>query len=295
MSRRALEPVDRITGMAGRIGAQDLAERLPLRGANDELDRLSETLNAMFGRLESAFQRITQFTADASHELRTPVAVIRTTAELTRSKPRSDAEYCAALDRILAESERTTRLIEDLLLLARADSASDAAVLAPVDLPALVRDTCADAAVLAEAAGVRLLIDSSGDCQVAGDEDHLRRLLLVLLDNAIQYTPAGGEIRVSVEVERAGGAVIEVRDTGIGIAPEDLPHIFERFYRASKDRSRKTGGAGLGLSIAQWIAHRHGGKIVVESTLGTGSSFRVELPRPATADPSAILQTPPAE
>ncbi|MCX6635828.1 MAG: ATP-binding protein [Acidobacteria bacterium] len=277
MSRRALEPVDRITRTAGEIGAQNLSARLPLRGAGDELDRLSATLNAMFARLEAAFQRISRFTADASHELRTPVAIIRTTAELARSKPRSENEYAAALDRILSESERTSRLIEDLMLLARADAGADGMVLEPMNLAGSVREACAEVRVLADAGQVRLAPGPLSDCSVPGDDHALRRLFLILLDNAIKYTQAGGEVRVSIRTENRM-AVVEVRDTGAGISPEDLPHIFERFYRAAEDRSRATGGAGLGLSIAHWIAARHGGEILAESVPGAGSVFRVRLP-----------------
>lgn len=277
MSGRALRPVDRIARTAERIEAQNLSDRLPLSGTGDELDRLSATLNSMLGRLEASFRRMTQFTADASHELRTPVAVIRTTAEVARSKPRSEEEYAKALDRILSESERTTRLIEDLMLLARADAGADGIVLEPLDLVDVVRESCVEAKVLAEAANVRLLAGEFSECPIQGDDHALRRLLLILLDNAVKYTPAGGSVTVSVRVE-GPVAVVEVRDTGIGIAPEDLPHIFERFYRAAKDRSRTTGGAGLGLSIAHWVAMRHGGEIRVESTLGAGSVFCVRIP-----------------
>ena len=281
MSRRALDPVDRIRRTAEQIGAANLSERLPVIGTGDELDRLSVTLNSMLGRIESAFQRITQFTADASHELRTPIAVIRTTAELACSKPRAQEEYVRALDRILAESERTTHLIEDLMLLARADSGNDDLVFEPVNLDQLVRTTCAEMAVMAEAARLELDTETLVDCIVQGDEPSLRRLLLILLDNAIKYSKTGGRVRISISVcEAAAGkdAVMEVADTGIGISADDLPHIFQRFYRAAKDRSRKTGGAGLGLAIARWIAERHGGRIQAESTVGCGSVFRVSLP-----------------
>lgn len=281
MSRRALAPVERIARTAGEIEAQNLSERLPLRGTGDELDHLSATLNAMFARLEDSFRRITQFTADASHELRTPVAIIRTTAEVIRRKPRSESEYAEALDRILAESERTTQLIEGLMLLARADANTDDAVPQPVALAGLAQTACADARVLAEAAGMTLTNDGLSQCTVSGDDHALRRLLLILLDNAIKYSKPRGEVRMGLRLCRSGDrpmAVLEVRDNGIGISPDHLPHIFERFYRASKDRSRKVDGVGLGLSIAQSIAQRHGGEIQVESQLGQGSTVRVFLP-----------------
>jgi heavy metal sensor kinase len=281
MSRRALEPVERIARTAEHIEARNLSKRLPVRGAGDELDRLSATLNSMFARLESAFHRITQFTADASHELRTPVAIIRTTAELARSKPRSDEEYAQALDRILEESERTSRLIEDLMLLARADAGAEVLEFKAVDVAESVRDACLQARVLAESAHVRLEVNHLSSYAISGDEPALRRLWLILLDNAIKYTPADGEVQVSMEIENLSGrpmAVVAIRDTGVGISPEHLPFIFERFYRVAKDRSRASGGVGLGLSIAQWIAAKNGGEIQVESAPGAGSRFRVRLP-----------------
>lgn len=297
MSRRALAPVERIARTAGEIEAQNLSERLPLLGAGDELDHLSTTLNAMFARLEDSFRRITQFTADASHELRTPVAIIRTTAEVIRKKPRSEKEYAEALDRILAESERTTELIEDLMLLARADASAEEPALEPVRLSEVAQTAWADARVLAEAAGVTLVSGDLVPCVVQGDSRALQRLLLALLDNAIKYSKPGGEVQLRVGLcqrDDRPKAVLEVHDNGVGIPPEDLPHIFERFYRASKDRSRKIDGVGLGLSIVRSIASRHGGEIQVESQPGAGSTVRVFLPA-LGANSSGILQNRPAQ
>jgi heavy metal sensor kinase len=279
MSRRALAPVDQITTAAAEIEAQNLSRRLRLSGTGDELDRLSETLNSMFGRLETSFRRMAQFTADASHELRTPVAIIRTTVEVTRAKPRTPEQYQEALDRILGESERMTALIEDLMVLARADAGVDGVALEPIDLAGVLRDQCAKVQVLAESSGVRLSSNLPARCELPGEAMMLGRLFLILLDNAIRYTPARGEVSVSLDLDSANGVAIGiVRDTGIGIGPEDLPHVFERFYRAAKDRSRESGGTGLGLSIAQWIAQRHGGAILAQSAVGTGSTFYVRLP-----------------
>ena len=279
MSRRALTPVDQITTAAAEIEAQNLSRRLRLSGTGDELDRLSETLNSMFGRLETSFRRMAQFTADASHELRTPVAIVRTTVEVTRARPRTPEQYKEALDRILGESERMTALIEDLMALARADAEVDCVALEPIDLADVLREQCANVHVLADSAGVRLSSNLPDRCELPGETMMLGRLFLVLLDNAIRYTPAGGEVSVSLDLDRANHVAIGiVRDTGIGIAPEDLPHVFERFYRAAKDRSRQSGGTGLGLSIAHWIAQRHGGGILVQSTVGIGSTFYVRLP-----------------
>jgi heavy metal sensor kinase len=281
MSRRALAPVERIAHTASDIEAHNLSKRLPMRGTGDELDQLSATLNAMFARLEDSFRRITQFTADASHELRTPVAIIRTTAEVIRKKPRSEKEYAEALDRILAESERTTELVEDLMVLARADANVEDLALESVELAELAHGACTEVRVLAEKAGITLANDGLSQCTVVGDDRALRRLLLILLDNAIKYSKPGGEVRLDLAPCQHGGrrtAMLEVRDQGIGITSEDLPHVFERFYRASKDRSRTVDGLGLGLSIAESIVRRHGGEIRLESTPGTGSTARVFLP-----------------
>jgi heavy metal sensor kinase len=277
MSRRALDPVDRITRTAQSINAHNLAERLPLRGIDDELERLSETLNGMFARLDDAFRRTRQFTADASHELRTPVAIIRSTAEIARAVPRTEAEYAAALDRILAETERTSRLIDDLLLLARADAEADRRWMEPMDLADAVRDACEEGRILADAAGLQFTSQIPSACATVGDPEALRRLFLILLDNAAKYTPARGSVSVTMSVLDAT-ATIAIRDSGAGIAAQDLAHIFERFYRVAADRSRTTGGVGLGLAIAQWIATCHNGRILVESEPGIGSVFRVVLP-----------------
>jgi heavy metal sensor kinase len=277
MSRRALEPVDQITHTARAIGAHNLTERLPLRGVDDELERLSTTLNDMFGRLEDSFRRVTQFTADASHELRTPVAIMQTAAEVCRRRARSEAEYQQALDLILAESQRTSHLIDDLLLLARADASEEHAIAEPLDLATLVRETCLEGRILSDTAGLRFVTSVPATCVTLGDPQRLRRLMRILIDNAIKYTPAGGVVSVTMTAD-ADTARIDVRDTGVGIPHESMPRIFERFFRVSPDRSRSSGGAGLGLSIAQWIATSHRGAIVVESAVGQGSVFRVSLP-----------------
>ncbi|MBN9662210.1 MAG: heavy metal sensor histidine kinase [Acidobacteria bacterium] len=279
MSRRALEPVDRITTAAAEIEEQNLSRRLPLTGADDELDHLSQTLNSMLGRLEASFRRMAQFTADASHELRTPIAIIRMNAEVALARQRDPEEYREVLLRILAETERTTRLIEDLMALTRADAGAAELLLEPVDLAEVIRDRCAEMQVLASSTAIILSTELPASCMVLGDANMLGRLFLILLDNAIRYTPASGLITVSLQSNPAAKtAVAVVRDTGIGITPEDLPHVFERFYRAAKDRSRETGGAGLGLAIAQWIARRHGGDLAVDSTVGVGSAFSLTCP-----------------
>jgi heavy metal sensor kinase len=278
MSRRALAPVVQITQTAERIGSRNLSSRLAVPQSRDELQHLSETLNGMLERLEAAFRRITQFTADASHELRTPVALMRTTAELSLRKPRAEADYREALTQILRELETTSALIENLMLLARADSGAEALQFAPVDLSETVRETCRQGRILAQAKQISFQEQiASNPVIVEGDAHALQRLFLILLDNAVKYTSTGGRVTVSLTYA-SGFAVAEVRDTGIGIGEVDLPHIFERFYRTDKARSREMGGVGLGLSIGRWIAEAHGGVIEVESTPGQGSMFRVRLP-----------------
>ena len=257
MSRRALEPVDAITRAAQSIGIENLSQRLDVPAAGDELQRLSETWNSMLARLEAAVKRLSQFTADASHELRTPITLIRATAELTLRRERPVETYREALRQIIDEADRTARLIEDLLLLARADAGLPALPLDRVELTPLVRDVCEQGQILAQER--QLEISAEGPEQpvyVDANDPALRRLLLLLVDNAVKYTPAGGRITLSVGLDPSG-ATVTVRDTGIGIPDAALPHVFERFYRVDESRNREAGGAGLGLAIAQWIAERH--------------------------------------
>lgn len=278
MSRRALAPVDEITLAARSISAQNLSRRLAVPRTGDELERLAGTLNEMLERLDSAFHRVMQFTADASHELRTPVSVIRTGAELTLRKPRSEAEYRDAVSQILQESEKVSQLIEQLMDLARADSGAVALTLVPLPLSEVLCRSLGQARILAAAKQISILETiSSEPIRVRGDAASLERLFLILLDNAVKYTPGGGQIEVEL---RAAGrmATVSVRDTGIGIDTADVSHIFERFFRADKARSRELGGTGLGLSIGRWIAEAHRGEIRVTSELGKGSAFEVHLP-----------------
>lgn len=278
MSRRALVPVDEITRAAQSVSEHNLSSRLVIPRAADELQRLTVTFNQMLGRLEASFKRITQFTADASHELRTPVALVRTTAELSLRRQRDNPEYREALDQILDEAKRMTGIIESLMTLARVDSGADALNMQTIDLASLVRDACIRSEPLAQSKQIEFESEiPETSIQIRGDASALQRFFLILIDNAIKYTQPSGRVRVKLERESDDVAVI-IQDTGIGISKEDLPLIFERFYRADKVRSREAGGAGLGLSIARWIADAHQASIRVESVLGEGSIFEVRVP-----------------
>lgn len=278
LSRRALSPVDEITRTARSIGAQNLAARLRVPHTGDELERLADTLNGMLARLDAAFQRITKFTADASHELRTPVSVMRTSAEVVLRKPRTEREYKEALGLILHEAEKTSQLIEQLLMLARADSGPASIVRSRVNLIDAFQRACREACILAEAKQLKFSHTApDSPIWVLGESRSIERLFLILLDNAVKYTPSGGNIEATLK-SQDGLAIAEVRDSGIGIAAEDIPHIFERFYRADRARSRETGGSGLGLAIGHWIAEAHGADIRVDSQPGGGSSFSVRMP-----------------
>jgi heavy metal sensor kinase len=279
MSRRALAPVDAITRAAQSIEIENLSERLTVPASGDELARLAETWNNMLARLEAAVKRLAQFTADASHELRTPITLIRATAELTLRRDRPPETYREALRQIIQESDRTTRLIEDLLLLARSDAGLPALPLDRLELTPLVRDVCEQGQILAQERQLEIAAEAPDQpLYVQGNDPALRRLLLLLVDNALKYTPAGGRITVSVALD-SSGPTVTVRDTGIGIPLAALPHVFERFYRVDESRNRDAGGAGLGLSIAQWIAERHHARLEAESVVGRGSAFRVRFPR----------------
>ena len=279
VSSRALAPVDAISQAAQRISIENLAERLDVQDTGDQLQRLSETLNAMLARLEASVRRMTQFTADASHELRAPVSLIRTTAEIAAMKrDRPASEYLSALDEILEEAERTSQVVDSLMLLARADASKETLECVPVDAGSVVRGAAEQGKRLARSRGVEFSLKAPSEfVPIQGDPEALRRALLILLDNAAKYTGRGGSIEVGLE-ERGNEAVAYVSDTGIGIAASDIPHIFDRFWRADKARSREQGGAGLGLSIAKWIVEMHGGVISVQSEPGKGSVFEIRVP-----------------
>ncbi len=291
LSRRALKPVDAMTGAAEAISIDNLSARLPVPETGDELQRLAEAWNTMLGRLETAILRISQFAADASHELRTPLSIIQTSSDLALRRPRTAEQYREAIFEIRAEAERMTRLVEDLLFLARSDSSSAEMPIEPVDLSQILQEVCSELEVMAELRGVSVHLHSGGASTfVKGNKAALRRLFLVLLDNAVKYSEAGGKVILDM-ASGHGAPEVVIRDFGVGISPQDLPHIFERFYRADGARSHSSGGGhGLGLALAESIARRHGASIGVTSSPGKGSEFRVSFA--AEQHAAAVAEAP---
>jgi heavy metal sensor kinase len=277
LARRALAPVDRMTEAARRISAEHLVERLEETGVGDELDRLAATLNAMLGRLDDAFRQIRQFSADASHELQTPVTILKGELEVALRTPRSPEVYQRHLRSALEEVERIARLVDGLLLLARADAGVLRIDHTPVDLAQLVEEVYEQTRVLADLQHITLDLGPVEPMTVHGDYQRLRQLLLNLVDNGLKYTPCGG--RVTLALQRRGtGAALHVSDTGMGLSPEEQARVFQRFYRSAAARAQDQRGTGLGLCIAQSIAVAHGGRIEVASTPGSSSIFTVWLP-----------------
>jgi signal transduction histidine kinase len=301
---RALRPVDEITRTALELESRSLDRRIVPSRPDDEIGRLAGAFNEMIARLGQSFRQIEQFSADASHELKTPLTTIRGEAEVALMEELSPAEYRRVLRSIIEEVERMSAVIENLLTLARADADRVRLRRERVALDELLIAVYEPAERVARAKGVALELDEIADVAVSGDALWLQQLLTNLVTNAVKYTPSGGEVRLSLvrDEERpttndqrpttsapaalptpdpepqSGWAVLAVADSGIGIPEEHQPHIFDRFYRVDAARSRDSGGAGLGLSIARWIAESHGGTIALVSGVGQGSTFTVRLP-----------------
>ena len=277
LASRALKPVDEITRRARQITVENLDQTIPLKKVDDEIGRLTVTINDMIQRLHGSFAQVRQFSADASHELRTPLTILRGEIELALRNPKSPEEYRRVLESALEEIMRLTSIIDNLLMLAKADQATYHANFSEVDLKALVDELYEDSEVLAGQKNIHVDVRAGTPITIVGDRLRLRQLLLNLIDNAIKYTPDGGTVTLALE-GRNGSAVITVQDTGIGIPEEEQERIFNRFYRVDKARSRELGGTGLGLSIARWIAELHRGTIGVRSEPNKGSTFTVTLP-----------------
>ncbi len=277
LTRRALAPIQTMAEAARSITASDLTMRIPVPQAKDELRLLAEMWNGMLERLEASVYRIRRFTADASHDLRTPLSAVAVTAEVALRRPRETADYQEALRRILGQADRATVLVSDLLTLARADSGDSHLMPEVLDLCALVRRAGEGLLPLAEVKNLALHFDlASQPVWIPADPAALERLALILTENAIQNTMEGHVVLRVREGENT--AVLEAEDTGCGIAGKDAAHIFERFYRGDESRGKSTGGSGLGLAIAKWIAESHGGTITFTSKEGLGTCFRVTLP-----------------
>ena len=276
LTSRAIRPVDDISAAASRISEGNLSERINVADTDSELGRLASVLNSTFARLEAAFAQQTQFTADASHELRTPLAVIISEAQTTLARERSAAEYRESIAVCLDAAQQMRRLAESLLQLARFDAGQEPIRRSAVDLAENARVCVGRIGPLAKERGINIHCDL-GPAETCGDADRLGQLITNLLTNAIHYNKPNGEIRVSTRSEN-GSAVLTVTDSGQGIAAEDVPHVFERFYRADKSRSRAEGRSGLGLAICKAIVDSHGGTIDVSSQLGAGTTFTVRLP-----------------
>lgn len=277
---RVFRPIDRIIDQVEAItDGRSLHRRLAIGAAGEELARLSTTLNAFIGRIETSFGALRRFTADASHELKTPLAVMRADVERAMSPTANETEQAVALEEALQQVTRMADLVDSLLTLARADEGRFDLYREPVELAPLAREVVETARLLAEDAGLVIVAAHFENAEVLGDLTRLRQLFLNLVTNAIKYTPRGGTVEISLQ--RSDGVVrFAVRDTGIGIAAADLPYVFERFWRADRVRSRASerGGFGLGLAISYWIAQAHGGNLEVQSRLGRGSTFTVTLP-----------------
>lgn len=276
LASRALSPIDRLTRLARRITAEDLSTRLDLNLPNDEVGRLARTLDEMIAGLEEAFRRQRQFTADASHELRSPLTAIKGQVGLARSKPRDEHAYQEVLRIVEDEADEMVKVVDSLLTLARADAGHIVIVPESVDLGDLIESVAEQMQPAAERKGMTVAIEAGPDVVLDGDEDLLIRLVLNLLGNAIKFTPAGGTVTLGWGIDDEE-AIFWVLDTGVGIAPEHLRHIFDRFYRVDSARTQSEEGTGLGLSICQWIAGAHGGSVSVVSEVGRGSTFTVKL------------------
>ena len=278
LTRRNMAPLGWMAEQSRQISSSNLDQRLKIGKAAEELTTLAASFNELLGRLDQTFESMRRFVADASHELRTPVSVIRGEADVALSKERSPAEYRETLALILDESRRLSRLVDDLLNLARADAGHVKLQMQVFYLNDLLAECCRSVQALAAARSIHLDYVAGEDVSFHGDEELLRRLIVNLLDNAIRYTPEGGSVSASL-LAQGPDLRIQVSDTGVGIASDAAPHVFERFYRVDKARSREDGGFGLGLAIVKWIAESHRGAVDLASRPGAGSTFTVTLPR----------------
>ncbi len=277
LAGRLLHPVAAMTEQANKITAENLSKRLPVQNPEDEFGQLALVFNRTLSRLQSAFERLQRFTADASHELRTPLTAIQSVGEVALREDLDAGEYRDRIGSMLEETARLTRLVENLLLLTRADGGHLSFELKDSDLTRVVERVIEDYRVMAEEKDQQLVTDIQKGLRARIDADTLRQALVNILDNALKYTPSQGMIAVKLK-ENPGGFIVEVTDSGPGIAREHQEKIFDRFYRIEKDRAKDAGGTGLGLAIAEWAVEANGGRIELESIENRGSTFRVILP-----------------
>jgi heavy metal sensor kinase len=275
LARRSLSPIGYIVSKARSITSENLSERLHPRGTGDEMDDLIGTINGMIARLESSFKRMAEFTADASHELKTPICAMRGEAEVLLSKGRPAEEYQEGLAHFMEQFDHLNHMINDLILLSKFDATQVELKMVPLRLDLLIKDLFHVFKILAEQKNIGFETGTTEELTVLGDKTRLQQLFTNLIDNAIKYTPRGS-IQISLEKNNEM-AMVKVKDTGIGIPQEEQKKIFKRFYRVDKSRSKETGGVGLGLSIAEWIANAHHGRIEVDSELNKGSTFTVYI------------------
>jgi heavy metal sensor kinase len=275
---RNLAPVVTMSKQAEEISERNLDRRLQIGTATEELSRLADSFNELLARLDHSFEAMKRFTADASHELRTPLAVIRGEVDVALGRDRQPEEYKQSLRIVQDEAKRLSRLVDDLLSLSRADAGQRTVLAQEFYLNDLIQECCRSVQTLAAAGNIQLIFPPPDDISYRGDEEMMRRLIFNLLDNAIRYTPPGGIVSARLENENDRLRII-VSDTGIGIPAEAAPHVFERFYRVDKARSRRDGGFGLGLAIVKWIAESHNGRVELTSTSERGSTFTVTLGR----------------
>jgi heavy metal sensor kinase len=287
-----LEPIDRVTLTAQKITrARDLGRRIDVPQTIDEVGRLALTFNEMLSRIEELFRAQQRFVADVSHELRSPLTAVRGNLDLLKRGAAEDpAERAQMIEAMDSETARMSRLVSDLLLLARQDAGIPIAK-QPIELDTLLLEVFRQAQLTAR--GVKLTLGAEDQAMIVGDRDRLKQVLINLVDNALKYTPQGGEVILGLTKDDAW-VKISVRDTGIGIAPDHIPNLFDRFYRVDKARSRDAGGTGLGLAIAKSVVDAHNGKIQVESELGKGSTFTVWLPLPETKIAATVPTPAPA-
>jgi heavy metal sensor kinase len=277
LARRSLTPIGYIASKAQTMTSKSLSERLIPRGTGDEMDDLIETINGMISRLEESFKRMAEFTADVSHELKTPLCALKGEAEVLLSKGRLAEEYQEGLAHFIERFDQLNRMINDLILLSKSDSSQVELKMDSVRLDLLINGIGDIFQILAQQKNIALEIDPIQETVIIGDKIRLQQLFTNLIDNAIKFTPEKGSIWITSEKNR-GNVLVQVKDTGIGISQEEQENIFKRFYRVDKSRSKETGGVGLGLSIAEWIAQAHHGRIEIESELNKGSTFIVYLP-----------------